>query len=556
MNIRNYNIYFNTHTISGIIICAILYVIFFAGSFSFFKDEISAWQKNRSAHTHQAADNDYDFLLDSLHTAHNLLGRDITFYIQDQNVQAYVNMGASQDTTVKKKAAAQSPGEGGRSRRGRGDAAYFQYDFQRKQPSSYAESYDMGEFLYRLHFLAQLNQVPIRIGTPFGYLVAGIVSFLFLFALITGLLLHWDKIVSNFFTFRPWSKWKTVWTDMHTALGVIGFPFQLMYAVTGVVLIVNTVLILPFSKFLYDGDSQKLYTELGYNDDTTYAYRYKPLPDRVALNPYLKQVADRWPDSHVSRIYIKNYGDESMHIAIEATPNFSRNFAGVGKIVFHPATQSIVQEKSPVVSASYVDRVKALVYRLHFGDFGGYPVKITFFLLGIMGCLVIISGILIWLVARDKKNVPAHKRKFNFWAANVFVAVCLTMLPVTALTFIAIKLNPAADQAFIYRVYFYSWLALSVFYTARHRLHVTNRETLLVGGLLSLCIPVVNGIQTGNWMWNTYRNGAMDIFVVDLLWLSIGIVGLIACYHIRSDGKEVEKPKQKAIAEKESVPSA
>jgi len=557
MNIRKYNIYFNTHTISGIIICAILYVIFFAGSFSFFKDEISAWQKNRSAHTYQAAANDYDFLLDSLHTAHNLLGRDITFYIQDHNVQAYVNMSASQDTTVKKKAAVQPPQNGRRGRgRGNGDAAYFQYDFQRKQPSSYAESYDMGEFLYRLHFLAQLNQVPIRIGTPFGYLVAGIVSFLFLFALITGLLLHWDKIVSNFFTFRPWNKWKTVWTDMHTALGVIGFPFQLMYAVTGVVLIVNTALILPFSKFLYDGDSQKLYTELGYNDDTTYEYRYQPLPDRVALNPYLKQVAGRWPDSHVSRIYIKNYGDESMHIAIEATPNFNRNFAGVGKIVFHPATQSIVHEKSPVTSASYVDRVKALVYRLHFGDFGGYPVKISFFVLGIMGCLVIISGILIWLVARDKKSIPAHKRKFNFWAANVFVAICLTMLPVTALTFIAIKLNPAADQAFIYRVYFYSWLALSVFYIARRKLQVTNRETLLTGGLLALCVPVVNGIQTGNWMWNAQRTGAMDIFVVDFLWLSIGIVGLIAFYRLRLDGKKVDKPKKRVIAVKESVPSA
>ena len=78
MNIRNYNIYFNTHTISGIIICALLYVIFFAGSFSFFRDEISAWQKNRSAYAHQASANDYDLVLDSLHAARNLLDRDIT----------------------------------------------------------------------------------------------------------------------------------------------------------------------------------------------------------------------------------------------------------------------------------------------------------------------------------------------------------------------------------------------------------------------------------------------------------------------------------------------
>ncbi|WP_353130440.1 PepSY-associated TM helix domain-containing protein [Parapedobacter pyrenivorans] len=555
MNIRNYNIYFNTHTISGIIICALLYVIFFAGSFSFFRDEISAWQKNRSAYAHQASANDYDYLLDSLHAAHNLQGRDITFYVQDNNVQAYVNMGTSQDTTIKKKANGQQVQRRGRRGRGNDDSAYFQYDFKQNKAGSYAESYDMGEFLYRLHFLAQLNQVPIRIGTPFGYLVAGIVSFLFLFALITGLLLHWDKLVSNFFTFRPWSKWKTVWTDMHTALGVIGFPFQLMYAVTGIVLIVNTALILPFSKLLYDGNSEKLYAALGYNDASTYEYRYQPLGDRVALNPYLKQVNERWPGSHVNRVYIKNYGDESMHVILEAVPSVKANFAGSGKITIHPATQSIIYEKSPTTSVTYLDRVKALIYRLHFGDFGGYPVKATFFVLGIMGCVVIISGILIWLVARDKKNIPLHKRRFNFWASNVFIAICLTMLPVTALTFIAIKLNPAADQAFIYRVYFYSWLALSLLYVARRNLRVTNKETLLIGALLGLCVPIVNGVKTGNWMWKTYLTGALDIFLIDLLWLVIGIVCLIAVYRIRLDTKKMHVPKRTISTLKEAVSS-
>jgi uncharacterized iron-regulated membrane protein len=66
MNIRNYNIYFHTHTISGIIICAILYVIFFAGSFSFFKNEIAAWQRGVSYAAHTVDNESYDRLIDSL----------------------------------------------------------------------------------------------------------------------------------------------------------------------------------------------------------------------------------------------------------------------------------------------------------------------------------------------------------------------------------------------------------------------------------------------------------------------------------------------------------
>lgn len=72
-------------------------------------------------------------------------------------------------------------------------------------------------------------QVPY----PYGYYLSGFVAFFFLFAILTGIIVHWKKIVSNFYLFRPMAKLKTLWTDAHTALGVIGFPFQFVYAVTG-----------------------------------------------------------------------------------------------------------------------------------------------------------------------------------------------------------------------------------------------------------------------------------------------------------------------------------
>ena len=180
----------------------------------------------------------------------------------------------------------------------------------------------MGEFLYRLHFLAQLNQVfPFDIGTPFGYLIAGIVSFLFLFALITGLLLHWEKIKSNFFLFRPMSKWKTVWTDMHTALGVIGFPFQFVFAVTGIVLIVNYVILSPFTNLLYEGDSDKLYESLQYNQKLEAKYAYTPLKARFDLDAFVQKWQNEWKGSQITRVHIRNYMDQSMQVSMEAKPN-------------------------------------------------------------------------------------------------------------------------------------------------------------------------------------------------------------------------------------------
>ncbi|KKO92280.1 peptidase [Sphingobacterium sp. Ag1] len=535
MNNRNYNIYFNTHTISGIIICAILYVIFFAGSFAFFRNEIAAWQNNTSYKTYREDHKNVDHLLDSLRGQTNLHGRDITFYMHREGSSAYVGLSASNDSILNKENLAKITPEqkaakkNSRRRGGDDDSKNFTYNFANKKAGDYVQNYDMGEFLFRLHFLAQLNQVPIRVGiAPFGYLIAGITAFIFLFALITGLLLHWDKIVSNFFVFRPFSKWKTVWTDMHTALGVIGFPFQFIFAVTGTFLIINSVLALPLSKLLYDGDQQKMYQDIGVSAATDFPYTYKPLKKAIAIAPFLDLAKHKWPEADFQRITTKNYADSNMHVVMELEPHFNKSFAGSGLLSVRAADNKVVAEKSPVDDASYADGVRSIIYRLHYGDYGGYPLKMVYFILGVMGCLVIISGILIWLVARDKNNVIPRKRKFNFWAANIFTAICLTMLPVTALTFIAIKLSPAVNQDFIYRVYFYSWLLFSLYYIIRRSIRRTNRETLLVGSILAFFIPLANGFMTGNWIWDTFRNGQRDIFVVDFLWLMIGIIGVIA----------------------------
>src|SRR5690606_2361489 len=103
---------------------------------------------------------------------------------------------------------------------------FFYLDTHDYSEHSYIDSYTLGEFLYRLHFLAQIPY-------PFGYYLSGLIAFFFLFAIITGVIVHWKKIASNFYVFRPMTKLKTIWTDAHTALGILGLPFQFVYAVTG-----------------------------------------------------------------------------------------------------------------------------------------------------------------------------------------------------------------------------------------------------------------------------------------------------------------------------------
>jgi len=513
MNNRNYNIYFNTHTISGIIISAILYVIFFAGSFAFFKSEITSWQQNTSAAEISKKDINFNTIVDSLNKEYNLYGRDIYFYMYPRGgAKIGVSVSMSKDSSNKKR------------------GGYFLYNSKTKVQSNYKESYDLGEFLYRLHFLAQVNGIA-RLGFPIGYYIAGGVAFAFLFALITGLLLHWNKIISNFYLFRPWEKLKTVWTDLHTALGVISFPFLFIFAVTGTYFLVSFPLMSkPTIAMQFDGKKEAFDKTMGY-DDKNVPMAGKAIGKEIDINHFVSETFEKWDLTQLSYMQISNYGDQSMQVSMDVVLPRSEKFVGTGKIVYEAATGKVLEVKSPFEKAGYNGVVKDLVYTLHFGNYGGYATKVLYFLLGICGCVVIISGVLIWLVARNKKNIPGRKRKFNDWLANIYLSICLSMFPVTAASFIAVKIHPGGGTAFIYPFFFWSWLALSVLFIIRRNNYKTNRDSMLMGAIIGFFIPVANGVVSGNWIWTTYKKGFYDILLIDVFWLFVSM-GAFICWYL------------------------
>ncbi len=525
MDQRRYNIYFHTHTISGIITAALLYIIFFAGSLSFFKKDITSWQRGESTANIPSIP-DYNHLLDSLALRYNMMGRDLDFYPLNGGDGTHVYMSASKDTStvLKKDGTPLDKKEQGR--------AAILYHFANLENPAQQHQYDMGEFLYRLHFLAPLNEVPIRIGTPFGYLLAGITAFIYLFALITGLFLHWNKIKQNFFLFRPRANWKTIWTDLHTVLGVIGLPFHFIFSITGIILITNFLLTTPFSHLLYNDDQAKMFEELQSTKTITVSYQHQPLEADFDMNTFIASTLDRWEGGKVSRIYIRNFGDQSMEVALEAKALPSVNFAGTGYIRQKVASGQILDFKSPTTDTTYIDTIRSLIYHLHFGDFGGRPIQIAFFLMGIMGCAIILSGIMIWLVARDKNIVSPHKRKFNFWTTNIFLSICLSMLPVTAFTLVCVKLAPSIDKTFIYQCFFLSWAALTSYFLLLQNLNMINRHTWILSTFTCLAVPFTNGLHSGLWISRTWEMRQYDILFIDVLFLALAVISAFAYFAI------------------------
>ncbi|MEN7548792.1 PepSY-associated TM helix domain-containing protein [Rapidithrix thailandica] len=528
MSNRVFNILFHTHTISGIVISAVLYVIFFAGSFSFFRDEIISWERNEPVLESNLPDLDLNAMLDTLQQGQDLYGRDITFskYLEGQRIA--VNLSAPKATTGEQK--------------GRKRGSYYYMNIDDFKTYTYASNYSIGEFLYRLHFLAQLNLYGRS-----GYLIAGIVSFFFLFAVITGVIVHWKKIISSFYVFRPKASWKNIWTDAHTALGILGLPYQFVYAVTGVFLIISTtVMSPPVLSFLYEGDTQKMYDDLGLGNKE-FPMAMAKLEGEVDFNRFVETTQSYWSDFYIKSVKIYNYGDANMHVAVEGHPEYSRDFIGEGELVFNGKSGEIIHEKNPFENTSYIDGATGVLYRLHFGDFGGTGLRVVYFILGIASCFVILSGVLIWLVARDKKNVEERKRKFNRWLGWVYLAICLSMFPATAFTFLAVKLFvhefDASRMTSIYQIFFYAWLFFIVLFTAKRDNFFTNKYSLIIGAVLGVLVPVANGIISGNWIWVTYSRGYNDILLIDIFWLIGSLLTFSIAITLKRDEKRKAAPR-------------
>lgn len=503
MNNRNYNIYFHTHTVSGIVISVVLFVIFFAGSFAFFKDEISTWERNESVAVKKEITLNIETALDSIGKKYNLHGRSISFTHATTERRVNVSLEGSKDSLATKEDK---------------ESHFFYLDTKTFKASTYEESYSLGEFLYRLHFLAQIPY-------PIGYYLSGFVALFFLFAIITGVLLHWQKIVSNFYLFRPKEKLKTIWTDAHTSLGVLGLPFQFVYAVTGAFFMIKLLIIAPVVMTLYKGDQNKLYQDLEYSS-IPHDYKYTPLQAPYPIDKLVMEAKNKWPNFDLTTVKIENYGDSNMHLTVEGELGYNTQFTGIGKLVYQIASGKVITVKDPYTQTTYLDSVKNILYRIHYGDYGGYALKIISFILGIISCFVIISGVMIWLVARDKKGVPEKKRRFNRRVVHIYLAICLSMYPITALTFIAVKIFYPLGQSGIYTLYFVSWLLLSLFFIIKRDDAFTNKYCLISGSILGFLVPITNGIVTGNWFWKSYIQNQFQLFFVDVFWIVLASISL------------------------------
>jgi uncharacterized iron-regulated membrane protein len=234
--------------------------------------------------------------------------------------------------------------------------------------------------------------VDMFAGQP-GKLFLGAMGFLFLVAIVSGVVLYWPFTLRlSFGTIRGDKSRRIAWFDWHNLLGAVTIAWVLVVGATGVINTLAEVML-----------NQWKSTELA---AMVAPYVGKSPPVHLASL-----------DATVAKAKATAPGMNVSFIAFPGTPFTSSHHFAVFMRGDTPLTSRLLKpvlldgETAEVVDARDLPLyLKALLVSqpLHFGDYGGMPLKIIWALLDIMTIAVIVSGLYLWFVRRRKqRSLPA-----------------------------------------------------------------------------------------------------------------------------------------------------
>lgn len=389
-----------------------------------------------------------------------------------------------------------------------------------------------GDFFYRFHY--QLFGMPILIGR----LLVCIAAFIMLIALVSGIITH-KKIFTDFFTLRTFKSQRS-WLDFHNISSVVALPFFLTITFTGLAIF--------FYLYLSWG-MQKLYPENPYQYFTE--IRTKTVPESQSIQPAQNltieqlagQVQQSWGNQTLSTISVKNPNTNQAQITFiqKEDHSITRNQA---QITLNASTGKVLADTR---NNSAIATLNAGVYGLHMATFAQPLLRLGFFFSGILGCVMIASGLLLWSLKRQIQNKRSQFHFGHYLVDRLNVATFVGLPCATVAYLSANRLFTVTPNSINYEIYsfFLVWL-MSLIIALVTKKQYLWRTQLSIFIVLCMMLPILNlsyllqhdYIQSFNSYWAFAR---IDVF----LWIFAVLAIFIFCKIQPIQHKAVEKLQKK-----------
>lgn len=410
-----------------------------------------------------------------------------------------------------------------------------------------------GDFFYRFHF--ELRTAYGGRWTIQGRWVVGVATMLMFVALLTGVVTH-RRIFKDFFTFRPAKGGQRAWLDAHNVSGVLMLPFYLVITFSGL-MIFHTLYMPAGMQAAYatpkGTDSQAYFAEMQGDEAGARSARRgrtaaaEPLPE-LDLATMVAGAHRTWGDARIGGISARR--DDSGTVVEITRHDGDRLQYGPARLRFDGATAQQLALVDPQTPALKTFRV---LYGLHLARFAGPGMRWVLFGFGVMGSLMIASGLVLWTVKRraqaQRKAADARMPFGERLVASLNVGLMGGLPLAVATIFAANRLlpvdlpgRPDAELAW----FFGAWgagLAVGILRPDR------RGWALLLGaaGLLFAALPVINAATTGTHLGVTLPAGEWMWAGMDLSFLAVGIVfGALARHLLRRRPAAAARPAPQA----------
>ncbi|MEP6673633.1 MAG: PepSY-associated TM helix domain-containing protein [Ferruginibacter sp.] len=198
-------------------------------------------------------------------------------------------------------------------------------------------------------------------------------SVLFIISLLTGLIIYRKNIPATLL-FRK-SAWRK--KNFHQVIGTWALLFNLMIAITG----------FWMQRYVFKND---------FYSDSSWEMKLKASPDlSFNVNAAFIKMHEQFPDFTAAVIYFPQSKSGKMSVyGSNKTNSFIHNkkFADV---IFIDSSGAACETRF-VNSIPAADRYDIINSQIHFGKYGGWPVKIIYSLLGLTGGILSITGFILW----------------------------------------------------------------------------------------------------------------------------------------------------------------
>lgn len=259
------------------------------------------------------------------------------------------------------------------------------------------------EFLLAAHY-------ALNIPGLVGMTIVGVLGVMIVALSLSGVIAH-PRIFRDAFRLRARDRNGVGLADWHNRLGVWTLPFALAIAITGAMIALGSLGAYGLAASFYKGDTEAVYAPI-FGAEAKPDGAPAPLANVAAP---LAWIAAAHPDMRPTYVIVHDPQTRGQHVQIIAEHprrliyGESYNFGADGR--YHG--------KAGLSDGHMGQQLAASTYNLHFGNYGGLPVKIAYMLLGLALTVVVATGTSIWLGKRERRGLREPRLRAG-WDAVVW----------------------------------------------------------------------------------------------------------------------------------------